>query len=148
MLAGLFAAIVSTADSQILSCSAALTQDLFPQIAKSHKLAKLGTLTVTVVVLMIALSENESVFSLTIFAWSVLASSLGPLLVIRVWQKPINTNVAIAMILAGTTTVLIWNLALKLSTVLMAVLPGMATGFFVYALALLFYPKFNQNLRR
>jgi len=40
MLAGLFAAIVSTADSQILCCSAALTQDLFPKMAKSHKLAK------------------------------------------------------------------------------------------------------------
>ena len=144
MLAGLFAAIVSTADSQILSCSAALTQDLFPQMAKSHKLAKLGTLTVTVVVLMIALSENESVFSLTIFAWSVLASSLGPLLVIRAWQKPINTNVAIAMILAGTTTVLIGNLALKLSSVLMEVLPGMAAGFLVYALALLSYPKLKN----
>ncbi|MDJ0733922.1 MAG: hypothetical protein QNJ47_07530 [Nostocaceae cyanobacterium] len=74
MMAGLFAAIVSTADSQILSCSAALTQDLFPKIAKSHKFAKLGTLTITAVVLIIALSENESVFSLIIFAWSVLAA--------------------------------------------------------------------------
>ena len=144
MLAGLFAAIVSTADSQILSCSAALTQDLFPKMAKSHKLAKLGTLTITAVVLIIALSENESVFSLTIFAWSVLASSLGPLLVIRAWQKPIDTPIAVAMIFAGTATVLSWNLGLKLSSVLYEVLPGMAAGFLVYALALLFYPKLRK----
>ena len=144
MLAGLFAAIVSTADSQILSCSAALTQDLFPKMAKSHKFAKLGTLTITTVVLIIALSENESVFSLIIFAWSVLASSLGPLLVIRAWQKPIDPPVAVAMIFAGTATVLSWNLGLKLSSALYEVLPGMAAGFLVYALALLFYPKLRK----
>ncbi|MDJ0713932.1 MAG: sodium/proline symporter [Prochloraceae cyanobacterium] len=144
MLAGLFAAIVSTADSQILSCSAALTQDLFPKMAKSHKFAKLGTLTITAVVLIIALSENESVFSLIIFAWSVLASGLGPLLVIRAWQKPIDTPVAVATIFAGTVTVLIWNLVLKLSNALYEVLPGMAAGFLVYALALLLYPKLRK----
>ncbi|MDY6804691.1 MAG: sodium/proline symporter, partial [Cyanobacteriota bacterium] len=47
MLAGLFAATISTADSQILSCSAALTQDLVPSAAKSYKMAKIGTLAVT-----------------------------------------------------------------------------------------------------
>ena len=144
MLAGLFAAIVSTADSQILSCSAALTQDLFPKMAKSHKFAKLGTLMITLVVLMIALSENESVFALIIFSWSVLASSLGPLLVIRTWQKPINTPVAVSMILTGTATVLIWKLILNLSSGLYEVFPGMAAGFLVYALALLFYPKLRK----
>lgn len=47
MLAGLFSATMSTADSQILSCSAALTQDIFPAAAKSYKFAKVGTLTVS-----------------------------------------------------------------------------------------------------
>ena len=62
MLAGLFAATISTADSQILSCSAALTQDLFPGLAKSYKYAKIGTLLVTAIVLAIALANNDSVF--------------------------------------------------------------------------------------
>ncbi|AFY57014.1 Na+/proline symporter [Rivularia sp. PCC 7116] len=144
MLAGLFAAIVSTADSQILCCSAALTQDIFPGIAKSHKFAMLGTLTITAIVLIIALSEHQSVFSLTIFAWSALAAGLGPLLVIRALQKPVDTPVALAMIFAGTATVLIWNLGLNLSSALYEVLPGMAAGFLVYALAWLFYRKLRR----
>ncbi|MEO1691831.1 MAG: sodium/proline symporter, partial [Cyanobacteria bacterium J06631_6] len=61
ILAGLFAATISTADSQILSCSAALTQDLFPGLAKSYKFAKIGTLIVTAIVLVIALANNDSV---------------------------------------------------------------------------------------
>ncbi len=74
MLAGLFAATMSTADSQILSCSAALTQDLFPGMAKSYRFVKIRTLTVTAIVLVIALVNNDSVFSLITFAWSVLGS--------------------------------------------------------------------------
>ncbi len=77
MLAGVFSATMSTADSQILSCSAALTQDVFPQFAHSYKIVKLGTLTVTATVFVIALAENQSVFFLVTFAWSALASALG-----------------------------------------------------------------------
>ncbi|NER99514.1 MAG: sodium/proline symporter, partial [Symploca sp. SIO1B1] len=77
MLAGLFSATISTADSQILSCSAALTQDLLPATANSYRMAKIGTLTVTTIVLAIALIGSNNVFSLVTFSWSALASSLG-----------------------------------------------------------------------
>jgi sodium/proline symporter len=92
MLAGLFSATISTADSQILSCSAALTQDLFPQISHSYRWAKIGTLTITAVILVIALVGNNNVFALVTFSWSALASGLGPLLLLRVWQKPVKLS--------------------------------------------------------
>ncbi|MBE9128405.1 MULTISPECIES: sodium/proline symporter [unclassified Coleofasciculus] len=135
MLAGLFAATISTADSQILSCSAALTQDLFPATANSYKFAKLGTLTVTIITLIIALAGDNNVFGLITFSWSVLASGLGPLLIIRVWQKPVTTPVAIAMMVVGIAAALIWNLGLQLSSVVYEVLPGMAAGSLVYFIA-------------
>ncbi|MGF1540801.1 MAG: sodium/proline symporter [Pleurocapsa sp.] len=132
MLAGLFAATISTADSQILSCSAALTQDLFPGLAKSYKYAKIGTLVVTSMVLIIALINNESVFGLITFAWSILASGLGVLLILRSLEKPLSTPVAIAIMLAGITVSMTWKLGLQLSDAVYEVFPGMAAGFLVY----------------
>ena len=135
MLAGLFSATISTADSQILSCSAALTQDIFPAAAGSYKLAKAGTLTVTAVILAIALAGDNNVFALVTFSWSALASGLGPLLLLRVWNQPINLPIAIATISIGIVTALIWNLGLGLSSAMYEVLPGMAAGLATYGIA-------------
>lgn len=132
MLAGVFSATMSTADSQILSCSAALTQDIFPQFAHSYKLVKLGTLTVTAIVFVIALFGDQSVFFLVTFAWSALASALGPLFMVRVLQRPINKTVAVVMMVVGILTALIWTITPELSKLVYAVLPGMAAGLLVY----------------
>ncbi|KST62979.1 sodium/proline symporter [Mastigocoleus testarum] len=141
MLAGLFSATMSTADSQILSCSAALTQDIFPQLAKSYKLAKLGTLSVTAIVMTIALAENNNVFALVIFSWSILASALGPLLIVRVWQKPIDTPIALLMMGMGMVSVIIWNLNFKTATGISEVFPGMLAGILVYWVGQFFIDK-------
>ncbi|NER20272.1 MAG: sodium/proline symporter [Symploca sp. SIO1C2] len=135
MLAGLFSATISTADSQILSCSAALTQDLLPATANSYRMAKIGTLTVTTIVLAIALIGSNNVFSLVTFSWSALASSLGPLLVLRVWQKSVTVPVAIAMMIVGIAAAITWNLGLNLSGAIYEVLPGMTASFIVYGIA-------------
>ncbi|MBW4510008.1 MAG: sodium/proline symporter [Scytonematopsis contorta HA4267-MV1] len=141
MLAGVFAATMSTADSQILCCSAALTQDIFPQFANSYKLVKLATLTVAMIVLSIALVGDKNVFFLVTFSWSALASSLGPLLIVRVWQKPINTPVALIMMFAGMGTALLWSQLLKFSNIVYEVLPGMVVGILVYFI----WSIFNRN---
>lgn len=135
ILAGLFSATISTADSQILSCSAALTQDIFPSAAKSYRLAKVGTLAVTAVILAIALAGENNVFALVTFSWSALASGLGPLLILRVWQQPVNPTTAIAMMIVGIAAALVWNLGLNLSSAVYEVFPGMAAGMAVYGIA-------------
>ncbi|MEL7034429.1 MAG: sodium/proline symporter [Cyanobacteria bacterium J06592_8] len=135
MLAGLFSATISTADSQILSCSAALTQDLFPRTAKSYRWAKIGTLTVTAIVVAIALSANDSVFALVTFSWSALASGLGPLFLVRILKRPITTPIAIAMMIVGILAALIWNVGLQFSGAVYEVLPGMLAGILVYIIS-------------
>ena len=137
MLAGLFAGTISTADSQILSCSATLNQDIFPATANSYNLAKLWTLAMTAVVVAIAIFANNNVFALVIFSWSVLASSLGPLLVLRVWQQPVGVPVAIAMMFAGTATVITWT-ELELSDAVNPTLPGIAAAMTVYLISRIF----------
>ncbi len=135
VLAGIFSAVVSTTDSQILSCSAALTQDLFPKMANSYRLIKIGTLVITAIILVIALASNKNMFTLSVFAWSALASALGPLLMLRVWRFPVSNVVGVTMMLVGLTTAAIWNGVFKLSGSIYEVLPGMLAGFLVYAIA-------------
>ncbi|MDY6937116.1 MAG: sodium/proline symporter [Cyanobacteriota bacterium] len=138
ILAGVFSAVISTADSQILSCSAALTQDLLPDMGRSYRRAKLGTLIVTAIILAIALTSNKNMFALGVFAWSALAAGLGPLLILRVWQLPVRAEVGVAMMVVGLATAAIWNGVLQLSGSVYEVLPGMAAGFLVYGVARLF----------
>lgn len=135
MLAGIFSATMSTADSQILSCSAALTQDVFPKFAHSYKIVKLGTLTVTAIVFVIALFGSQSVFFLVTFAWSALASALGPLFMVRALQQPINRTVAVAMMIVGISTAIIWGTNPELKNLVYEVLPGMTAGILVYLIA-------------
>ena len=138
MLAGLFSATMSTADSQILSCSAALTQDIFPNIANSYKWAKIGTLTVTAVILEIALAGDNNVFALVTFSWSALASGLGPLLILAVRQQSVAPSTEISMMVIGIATALVWNLEFHLSDAIYEVLPGMGAGIAVYGIARFF----------
>ena len=135
ILAGIFSAVISTADSQILACSAALTQDLFPGMGNSYRLVKVGTLIVTSIVLAIALASNKNMFALGVFAWSALASGLGPILLLRVRQLPLGSTLGVAMMIAGIATAALWNGVLGLSGSIYEVLPGMLAGFLVYGIA-------------
>ncbi len=91
----------------------------------------------TILVVAIAILAPDNIFALVIFSWSALASGLGPLLVLRVWQKNVSAPVAIAMMLVGIGTALTW-IELKLSDGVNETLPGMAAGMAVYLIAQLF----------
>ncbi len=130
-LAGLFAATMSTADSQILSCSAAITQDLVPKWSRSVKALKASTLTVSSVVLIIALLGN-SVFTMVVFSWSVLAASIGPLVILRCLGAPLTGPIAMATSMTGLVTVILWRSVLQWSGNVYEVLPGMVASFVVY----------------
>ncbi len=136
ILAGIFSAVISTADSQILSCSAALTQDLFPAMGKSYRLVKVGTLIVTAIVLAIALASDKNLIALGFFAWSALGSGLGPILMLRVWKLPVQPLVGVSMMAMGIVAAALWSW-FNLSAAIYEVLPGMLAGFLVYGLSCL-----------
>ena len=130
VLAGLFAATISTADSQILSCTAAITRDLFPRI-KSYMMTKFVTIGVTAVALGIALAGPDSVFDLTLIAWSALAAIFSPLLMVYVTGGRPNYKLAVAMMASGLVTVILWR-AFELSDMVYDAMPGMIVGLIVY----------------
>ena len=133
MLAGLFAATMSTADSQILSCSAAVTQDVFPRWKDSYVASKVATLAVAVLALVIALVAESGVFTIVLMAWSILGASLGPVLIVRLagWRLP--SGLALAMMGLGIATVVAWGESAWSGDVFKA-LPGLLVPMALYAL--------------
>lgn len=146
MLAGIFAATISTADSQVLACSAAVTQDIAPQVGHSYRRIKMATLGVTTFALVMALYGPDSVFKLVTMAWATLAAGLGPLMVVRVFGLRINAPTALAMMVGGVAGALTWRLGLEWHGDMYDVLPGMVTGFIVYVVAIRIVPgRHNGN---
>ncbi|MDQ8193518.1 sodium/proline symporter [Coraliomargarita sp. SDUM461004] len=109
VLAGIFAATMSTADSLILSCSSALTHDLLPGRIENTKLLKIGTALITLAALAWALLNKQSVFNLVIMAWSGLASAFAPLLIYLCLGARPSRMGALCAIFAGLSTALIWR---------------------------------------
>ncbi len=131
-LAGIFAATMSTADSQLLACSAAITQDVMPRWSGSYLASKLATLAVAGLALSIALWASQGVFDLVLVAWSVLGAGIGPLVVLRAFGRSPPEPLALAMMASGVVTVLLWG-ATDLASDVFKLLPGMLVPFFVWA---------------
>ena len=109
ILAGVFAATMSTADSLVLSCSAAVTSDLAPGRFQQPWMMKATTAVVTLSALGFALSESRSVFTLVILAWSTLACAFGPLLILQVMGRRVRQSVAIGLMALGVGIAFWWR---------------------------------------
>ena len=132
VLAGLFAATISTADSLILSCTAAVTRDTPFRALRSYRATKAATVFVTALALAIALSGNESVFSLVLIAWSALASAFGPLMIVYALDEHPSEALAIAMTVVGVATVVAWRALGWDQSVVYEVMPGMLAGLLTF----------------
>ena len=134
ILAGIFAATLSTADSLILSSSAAFTHDLVPKNIERPFLIKVSTLGVCILALAWALLSAQSVFAMVVMAWSCLASAFVPMLVVLIFGGRPSQGVAIAMSCVGITTALAWRY-FDLHNMVYEGLPGIVAGVSVYWLA-------------
>ncbi|WP_045859391.1 sodium/proline symporter [Teredinibacter purpureus] len=131
ILAGIFAAAMSTADSLVLSCSAAITHDILPHKIERTWVLKLTTVFITGLALLLALSNNQSVFNMVIMAWSGLASAFAPLLIMLcLGKKPSQTTSIIAVVL-GFSVALLWRYA-GLQALVYEGLPGIIAGLTVF----------------
>ncbi len=130
-LAGLFSATMSTADSQILVCSSAITQDVNPNWKNSYVAAKLATLAVTGLALIIAVFAGQGVFSLVLIAWSALGAGFGPALLLRLLGVPLSSLTITLMMTAGVGTVVAWN-TIGYDGDVFKLLPGMVASFLMW----------------
>lgn len=134
VLAGLFAATISTADSLILSCSAAISRDLLPERWQSYGLTRLATLGMIVLALVIALVSDESVFILVLYAWSGLGAAFAPLLLVYALGRRPPQWLSLCMIAVGPTVVLAYQWAdPRIVFTIYEIMPGILAGVLVYA---------------
>lgn len=109
ILAGIFSATMSTADSQILCCSATITNDLIKNQKKSYLIAKTSTVLVTCFALIIALIDSQSVFSLVMYGWLALACSFTPVILIYCIEQHPSEKLLLSVMLIGLVSMLIWR---------------------------------------
>lgn len=147
ILAGIFAATLSTADSLLLSCSAAVTHDLMPRKIESTREIKLVTAGVCTLALIWALLNKESVFSLVILSWSGLASAFCPLLlVLTLGHKPSQT-LAVGAVLAGLAASLGWR-GLGLHSLVYEGMPAIILGMAILWLGLKFQSRLTHTAEK
>jgi sodium/proline symporter len=104
MLAAVLSAIMSTADSQLLVASSAISYDW--NLADGKIDSGLGKSRITVVVVLIlatilALVWRADIFSRVLFAWSSLGSAFGPILILRLMGRSISARATLAAMLSG-----------------------------------------------
>lgn len=115
-ICGILAAVMSTADSQLLVCSASVSRDIYQNImnpeASDKKVLQIGRLTtvgVAVLAFFIAWNPNSSIMGLVSDAWAGLGAAFGPLVVMSLFWKRTNLPGAIAGLVSGAVTVIIWD---------------------------------------
>ena len=136
ILASIFAATMSTADSQVLACTAAFTDDVMPQISQDHKKTKIVTLVIAAFATAISIfglyvPGGDSVFALVVLAVYGLGSIFVPILIIRWAGYEPDTNHTMAMMLAALFTVILWSVSGFGDDIIPSV-PGMGAAFITH----------------
>ena len=109
ILAGIFASLISTVDSMVLVCSSAITKDLFPKLGNKYNYAKYATIFVAILVYLVFLYSNDSVFFLVILAASGLAAVFAPLIILKILDKKPSQATVLSMMVISLVTVILWR---------------------------------------
>ncbi|MCU7886554.1 MAG: sodium:proline symporter, partial [Candidatus Thiodiazotropha sp. (ex Lucinoma annulata)] len=115
-LAAILAAIMSTADSQLLVSSSTFTGDLYRLLlrkqAAERELVVVGRLAVLVIALMaflLAMDRDNKVLDLVAYAWAGFGAAFGPAVLLSLYWKGMNRWGTLAGIVTGGLTVVIWK---------------------------------------
>jgi sodium/proline symporter len=116
LLAAILAAIMSTADSQLLVASSALTEDFYKALwrenAKQRELVWVGrgaVMLIAAVAFMLALQPDAKVLDLVAYAWAGFGAAFGPTLLLSLFWRRMTASGALAGIIVGGVTVIVWK---------------------------------------
>lgn len=131
MISGAIAAMMSTADSQLLVTTSALSEDIYRQMINREAgqkllvtLSRFAAVIIGVIAFILALTAKQLVYWLVLYAWAGLGSSFGPTLLLSLWWKKVTRQGALAGMITGTLTVLIWYNVPVLKNFLYELIPG------------------------
>ncbi|ABO24301.1 sodium/proline symporter PutP [Shewanella loihica] len=131
LVAAILSAIMSTIDSQLLVCSSVITEDFYKKWlrpdASSKELmmiGRIGVLTIAVISGVIALNPESSVLSLVSYAWAGFGAAFGPVVILSLFWRGYSRNGAVATIIVGAITVVLWKQSTGGIFDLYEILPG------------------------
>ena len=115
-LCGILAAIMSTADSQLLVTASAVSEDLYHSFIKKDadskeilKVSRITVIVIAVIAFVIAWNPDSRIMGLVSNAWAGLGSAFGPIVVMSLFWRRTNLPGAIAGMVTGGLTVIIWD---------------------------------------
>jgi len=118
LVGGIFAAILSTVDSQLLVVASTFVRDLYEKVLRAHvrldEAQKLWLSRVVVVVagvaaLVFAWLAQDLVFWLVLFAWGGLGAAFGPALILAIYWKGSTRAGIVAGMVTGAVVTIVWK---------------------------------------
>lgn len=160
LLAAILAAIMSTISSQLLVSSSSVTEDVyktfFRKSASQSELVLIGriaTVMVCLVAIALAFDPNSNILGLVSNAWAGFGSAFGPVIILSLFWRGLTRDGAIAGMVTGAVTVLVWlyvpilegpdGTNVPLESVIYAMIPG----FFLAGSAALLVSLVGRKIR-
>jgi sodium/proline symporter len=147
VVASIFAAIISTADSQLLVAASSVVRDFYEKILHRGETIPQGRLVLysrIVVVLLVAAAlivgvvAEQLVFWLVLFAWAGLGAAIGPTSILALYWRRTTRAGVIAGLITGTAVTIIWEKTPFLSQLLYELIPAFFAGLAVTVLVSFF----------
>lgn len=116
LLAAILAAIMSTADSQLLVATSSLTEDIYKPYLRPNAsqfelvwVSRLFVIIIAVISILIGMDPNSSVLDLVSYAWAGFGATFGPIIILTLYWSKISYRGAVAGMLVGGITIIIWK---------------------------------------
>ncbi|MBX3495721.1 MAG: sodium/proline symporter PutP [Parvibaculum sp.] len=116
LLAAVLAAVMSTVSSQLLVSSSVIAEDFWKRIfrpkAEARELLTVGRLSVVAISLaaiLMALDRDSTVLALVAYAWAGFGAAFGPVVILSLFWGRMTRNGALAGMIAGAVTVIVWK---------------------------------------
>ncbi len=155
ILAAILAAVMSTISSQLIVTSSALVEDLYKAVIKTDASDKtyvlygrLAVLVVSIVALIVGWNPESSILNLVSFAWAGFGAAFGPIILLTLYWRKITSAGALAGMIVGAITVLIWGTNDILSETLYEIVPGFVLALIATVLVSLSTYKPNSEIER
>ena len=115
-LCGILAAAMSSADSQLLVAASAFSRDIYFSFIKKDasekqmlRISRVTVFAVAAIAFLIARNPDSSIFGLVSYAWAGFGATFGPLVLLALFWKKTSRNGALAGLIAGGITVIVWK---------------------------------------
>jgi sodium/proline symporter len=116
ILAGILAATMSTADSQLLAAASSVSEDLMQgfgriKLTQQGKMiaARATVIAIAAVAIILAWNPNSSVFRVVSFAWAGFGATFGPTMLLALFWRRSNRKGAMAGLICGGVMIFVWK---------------------------------------